>query len=75
VAATDLYHGQSAITEVSTPTCNSSIAELYSNLRANVELSSGNSKNALVLDSSPSPLKRREKRISKNAEREMPESG
>jgi len=36
----DLCHSQSAITELSTPTCNSSVAELRSNLRAGVESSS-----------------------------------
>ena len=36
----DLCQSRSAITELSTPTCNSSVAELRSNLRAGVESSS-----------------------------------
>jgi hypothetical protein len=45
------------------------------NPRAGVALSLGIQKIALVLNSSPSPLKRLEKKTSKNAERAMPESG
>jgi hypothetical protein len=47
---------------------------LRPNPRAGVELSSGIRKSALVLNSSPSPLERREKKTTKNAERAMVES-
>jgi len=51
----DLCHSQSAIIELSTPTCNSSVAELRRNLRAGVESSSGILKTHFVLNSSPLP--------------------
>ena len=62
----DLCQSRSAITELSTPTCNSSVAELRSNLRAGVESSSRILKTHLC--SIPLlPLKRRGKKTSNNA--------
>ena len=64
----DLCQSRSAITELSTPTCNSSVAELRSNLRAGVESSSRILKRTCAQFLS-SPLKRRGKKTSNNAAR------
>ena len=59
---------RSAITELSTPTCDSSVAELRANPRAGVESSSRILKRTCAQFLS-SPLKRRGKKTSNNAAR------